>query len=222
VKEMLMTNIFELDAEEERVRRLCDADPRLASLIRTVGPLTITGRRDAFQSLARALIGQQLSVKAANTITERAVAACGGGMTPEAVLAVPEEELRATGVSRPKIGYLMALAQAAADGELDYAKLSGLPDEAVVAALTKIKGVGRWTAEMFLIFSLGREDVLSLGDVGLRRAARWLYGSGEPDPVADEAASVDLAQLGETWRPYRTIASLYLWEAVNRGLVGSH
>jgi DNA-3-methyladenine glycosylase II len=222
VKEMLMTNIFELDAEEERVRRLCDADPRLASLIRTIGPLTITGRIDAFQSLARALIGQQLSVKAAITITERAVAACGGGMTPEAVLAVPEEELRATGVSRPKIGYLKALAQAAADGELDYAELSGLPDEAVVAALTKIKGVGRWTAEMFLIFSLGREDVLSLGDVGLRRAARWRFGGGEPDPVADEAASVDLALLGESWRPYRTIASLYLWEAVNRGLVGSH
>jgi DNA-3-methyladenine glycosylase II len=206
-----MLNLFELEPGEERVRRLCEADPQLAGLVRAVGALTISGRSDTFGALARALIGQQLSVKAAATITERATAACGGVLTSAAVLAVPEEELRATGVSRPKIGYLKALAQAAADGGLDRAVLGALPDEEVVAALTKIKGVGRWTAEMFLIFSLGREDVLSLGDVGLRRAARWLYGNGEEE--------LDLAKLGEQWRPYRSLASLYLWEAVNRGLV---
>ncbi|MFC0212324.1 DNA-3-methyladenine glycosylase family protein [Paenibacillus chartarius] len=108
--------------------------------------------------------------------------------------------------------YIRALAEAMHNDVFDAEALRSMSDEQVIAALTKVKGIGRWTAEMFLIFNLGREDVLSLGDAGLRRAAVWLYGS-------DEEGAPPLEELGRSWAPYRSIASLYLWEAVNRGHV---
>lgn len=204
--------MFELNSADERVRHLCGADPHLARLVEMVGTITIGKRGDLFSSLAKSLVGQQLSVKAAATIIGR-VGEASGGWTPEALLAASEEALRAAGLSKQKLGYIRELAQAVQRKELDYDALSALNDEEAIAALTKVKGIGRWTAEMFLIFSLGREDVLSLGDAGLRRAARWLYAEREGD--------ADLAQLGEKWKPYRTIASLYLWEAVDQGFVGN-
>ncbi|KIL39803.1 hypothetical protein SD70_17805 [Gordoniibacillus kamchatkensis] len=199
-----------MHADDDRVRHLAAADPYMARLTALIGTITFGKRGDLFGSLAKSLVAQQLSVKAAATIVRRVGEVCGE-WTPEALLAAPEEGLRAAGLSKQKLGYIQGLAQAVLRKELDDEALRNMSDEEAIAALTKVKGIGRWTAEMFLIFSLGREDVLSLGDAGLRRAARWLYAEREGD--------VDLAQLGEKWRPYRSIASFYLWEAVNRDLV---
>ncbi|WP_274654494.1 DNA-3-methyladenine glycosylase family protein [Paenibacillus humicola] len=209
-----MSVLFDLHPGEARVRRLGDADSRFADLARLIGPLSVPAQADAFAFLVRSLIGQQLSVKAAATITGRVLQHCGE-LTPGVVLAVPEENLRAAGVSKPKIAYVKGLAGLTERQELDFARFSGMDDAEAVAALTTVKGIGRWTAEMFLIFVLGRENVLSLGDAGLRRAAAWLY----KDAPGGEDAALD--RLGRTWEPYRSIASLYLWEAINRGHVGA-
>ncbi|MBE1445545.1 DNA-3-methyladenine glycosylase family protein [Paenibacillus sp. OAS669] len=207
-----MTSLFELHADEPRLRQLCLQDARLAVLVRAVGPLNVPKRTDGFEYLAKSLINQQLSVKAAATICQRVEQQCGG-ITPDSMLAASEDILRAAGVSRPKIGYIQGLAQLVKQGEIDFAAWDGMSDEEAIEALTKIKGIGRWTAEMFLIFFMGRDNVLSMGDAGLRRAALWLY-EGEKG----NGAAV-LEQQSLAWEPYRSIASLYLWEAINQGHV---
>jgi DNA-3-methyladenine glycosylase II len=209
-----MRFLFQLDPNEPRVRQLCLTDGRFAHLAERIGELTVPAREDVFETLAKSLIGQQLSVKAAETICRRVEEKCGG-FSPESILSISEEHLREAGVSRPKIGYIKGLAHLVKQQELDFESLKALHDDGVVEALTKVKGIGRWTAEMFLIFFLGREDVLSLGDAGLRRAVCWLY---EED--AKNGAGI-LEIHSEKWKPYRSIASLYLWEAINRGHVNA-
>lgn len=207
-----MTPLFDLHPNESRVRMLCSADPTFAILVERIGSLVVPKREQVFRFLAGSLIGQQLSVKAAATIISRVEQLCGD-ITPGSILSVSEEDLRKAGVSRPKIGYMKGLADLVARQELDFGSLHDLADDEVIHSLTKVKGIGRWTAEMFLIFFLGREDVLSLGDAGLRRAVCWLYEEGI------KAGHGVLEIHSEKWRPYRTVASLYLWEAVNRGHV---
>ncbi|WP_158453704.1 DNA-3-methyladenine glycosylase family protein [Paenibacillus beijingensis] len=185
-------------------------------MVERVGSLVVPERANMFEFLAKSLIGQQLSVKAAATIIGRLEELCRD-ISPDSILSLSEDELRKAGVSRPKIGYIKGLAGLIERRELDFGSLPDLADDEVIESLTKVKGIGRWTAEMFLIFFLGREDVLSLGDAGLRRAVCWLYEDGI------KTAPGVLERHGEKWRPYRTVASLYLWEAVNRGHVkGSH
>ncbi|WP_028551483.1 DNA-3-methyladenine glycosylase family protein [Paenibacillus sp. UNC451MF] len=208
-----MTSLFELHADEPRLRQLCLQDTRLAELVKAVGPLTVPKRTDGFEYLSKSLISQQLSVKAAATICQRVEQQCGE-ITPDSMLTASEEALRAAGVSRPKIGYIKGLAQLVKQGEIDFTAWHDMSDGEAIDALTKVKGIGRWTAEMFLIFFMGRENVLSLGDVGLRRAALWLYEGERGDGPALEQQSL-------AWEPYRSIASLYLWEAINQGYVGA-
>jgi DNA-3-methyladenine glycosylase II len=201
---------FDLDSPE--VRALSEADPRLDELARAAGPVGVDNDHDMFVSLARAITGQQLSTKAAATIWGRLV---DGGLTsPEAVLSAGPDELRLRGLSRAKAAYLADLAAHVLDGRLAEAAIGSLDDDAVVAEVTRVKGIGRWTAEMFLIFSLGRLDVLALDDAGLLRAAGWLLDLG-----GRSATAMELAEAGEAWRPYRSVASLYLWAALDRGLV---
>ncbi|MFX3635689.1 MAG: DNA-3-methyladenine glycosylase [Candidatus Pristimantibacillus sp.] len=207
-----MDYLFELSSNEPRVRQLCLVDHQFAGLVDTIGQITVTIRGDAFHYLVKSLIGQQLSVKAADTICRRVEQSCGD-FSPETMLSASEENLRSAGVSRPKINYIKNLAELVLRNELDFISIKDLDNEEVIAVLTEVKGIGRWTAEMFLIFFLGREDVLSLGDAGLRRAANWLYGAeGGLGPAYLEIQSPN-------WKPYRTIASLYLWEAINLGHV---
>jgi DNA-3-methyladenine glycosylase II len=160
----------------------------------------------------RSLIGQQLSTKAAETIFLRLEQLCGK-ITPDVILATAEEDLRIVGLSKNKLGYIRNVAERVKEGALDFRKFGDMDDEEIVRLLTSIKGIGRWTAEMFLIFYLGRQDVVSFGDSGLNRAAEWLYASegsgGQPQ----------LHRKHVHWKPYSTIASLYLWEAINRSLV---
>jgi DNA-3-methyladenine glycosylase II len=203
------TGLHETAAEARH--HLAAADPRLGDLIGRLGPLELPQMREPFVALARSITGQQLSVAAANTIWLRLNTLTS--MTPERIAALPEEDMRAAGLSRSKARYLKDLAARVLDGSLDLERVCTLPDDEVVAEVTRVHGIGRWSAEMFLIFALGRPDVLAVDDVGLLRSAGWLFGLGR------NATPGELAEAGEAWRPYRSLASLYLWHAIAEGLV---
>jgi DNA-3-methyladenine glycosylase II len=191
------------------------ADPVLAELIAAVGTLPDTreGRPDPadhYGALVRSITGQQLSVLAARAIYGRLTARFGDrAPTPQEILDDEPEELRAAaGLSRAKVSYLRSLAEHVISGELELELLDDLPDEQVIAELVAVKGLGLWTAQMFLMFHLERPDVLPVGDLGIRRAIERTYGlDGLPDPAAMEA-------IAEAWRPHRTLACRYLWRSL--------
>lgn len=194
---------------------LAASDPVMAGLIRRIGPMSIEKRRrgrprgDAYGALLRSVIGQQLSVKAAATIFDRVLALFGGEMpTPQALLDADPDALRAAGLSRRKVEYLQDLARHVLSGELEADRLPELPDETVIAEITAVRGLGVWTAHMFLMFHLERPDVLPVGDLGIRNAVRAAYGLDEP-PSPEE-----LERIAEPWRPHRSLACLYLWESL--------
>jgi DNA-3-methyladenine glycosylase II len=193
-------------------RTLARRDPVLRDLIRQHGAcgLADAQHQDPFRALVHAIIAQQLSTKAAATI-ERRVQALFNGRPPTAagLARITDEQLRGAGVSTQKLGYLRDLARRVADGSLDLHRLQGLPDDEVVAALTAVKGIGRWTAEMFLMFRLHRPDVLPVGDLGIVRAVQRAYGLRTP-PTPER-----LMRLGEPWRPYRSVACWYLWASLD-------
>jgi DNA-3-methyladenine glycosylase II len=166
--------------------------------------------KDPYGTLLRSIVGQQLSTKAAATIFGRVIDLFDGHTpTPVELLAIEPEKLREAGLSWPKVGYLRDLAERVEDGRLDLKRLPKLADEDVVAELIQIKGVGQWTAEVFVMFHLGRPDVLPVGDLGIRRAVQLAYGLEElPGPE-------ELRRIAEPWRPHRTLACLYLWRSLH-------
>lgn len=187
----------------------------MAALAVRFGSLNAEERRrgrpdDAYGALVRTIVGQQLSTKAARSIHARLVALFDEQPPkPEHILAADEDTLRAAGLSRPKISYLKDLARRIGDGELDLEALHEASDEEVIFEITAVKGLGRWSADMFLMFHLARPDVLPVGDLGVRRAVEKLYGL--PD-LPDEKT---LRETAEPWRPERTLASLYLWRSLD-------
>jgi DNA-3-methyladenine glycosylase II len=191
------------------------ADPVLAELIASVGPLADgragrPDRDDHYGALVRSITGQQLSVLAARAIYGRLTARFGDRPpTPQEILADDPEALRAAaGLSRAKVGFLRSLAEHVISGELELERLDELRDEDVVAELVAVKGVGLWTAQMFLMFHLERPDVLPVGDLGIRRAIERAYGLGElPDPARMEL-------IAQPWRPHRTLACRFLWASL--------
>jgi len=190
------------------------ADPILGAIIRHKGAcgLAERGTEPRFRSLLRALVSQQLSVKAAATIFSRVLALLPGDDVcprPEAVLQLSPETLRGAGLSRQKASYLHDLSARIVAGTLRLDELDGLSDEQVMTALTAVKGVGRWTAEMILIFQLGRPDVLPVDDVGLLRSIQNVYG------LRRRPSEKQVLRMGERWKPYRSIASWYLWAALD-------
>lgn len=202
-----MESRIELTLTSPEVVHLSAADPTLGALIERVGPISQRLENDGFNSLAGAIVSQQLSDKAATTIWNRVEAALGG-VTPETIVAADTDTLRGAGLSGSKTSFLRDLAERTLDGRLDIDRIATLPDDDIIAELTAVKGIGRWTAEMYLIFSLGRPDVLALDDGALRTTVGWLYGF-------DGAASRDeVARIGEPWSPFRTAASLYLWRGL--------
>jgi len=194
----------------ERARRsLMRRDPRLGALIKRVGPCRLAeGRQvDAFAGLVRVILSQQLSVGAANTIYGRVVTLAGGApmLTPDRMLALDSAALRGVGVSRPKIGYLHDLSERVADGRLDLPALANQSDDDVIEAITSVKGLGRWSAEMFLIFRLNRPDIWPIGDLGIVKGVQKLFGMRRPP------APRTMERLAKPWRPYRSVAAWYLW-----------
>lgn len=180
------------------------ADPVLARLMAQYRGERLVPRGDAFHTLARAVVGQQISVKAAQTVWDRLTATLGA-VTPKAVCAADETRLRGAGLSRQKASYLLGLAEAAP--ALATADWDALDDEATIARLCELRGVGRWTAEMFMIFYLLRPDVLPLSDIGLVNAIRLHYGA-----ALERDAMLTLA---ERWRPWRSVATWYLWRSLD-------
>jgi DNA-3-methyladenine glycosylase II len=199
-------------------KALAAADPTMGALIERIGKIDLKTRLkrraeerppDAYGALLRAIVGQQLSTKAARTIYLRVVDLFGGTTpTPEQLLEAKEEDLRACGLSGRKTEYVRDLAAHVLDGELELDRLDALGDEEVIEEIVAVRGLGRWTAEMFLLFHLERPDVLSGGDLGIRKAIQIEYGLEEMPPPAK------VIEIGEAWRPYRSLASLYLWESL--------
>jgi DNA-3-methyladenine glycosylase II len=187
----------------------------MARLVDQIGRLSVKARKrgrpdDAYGALVRSITGQQLSTKAASTIYGRVTERYGGRTpTPEQILATDPQELRALGLSNAKAAYLRDLAEHIVDGELPIDELAQMSDAKVYELLTAVKGLGRWTVDMFLMFHLGRPDVIPVGDLGIRKAIQIHYGVQElPTPG-------EMEQIAEPWRPHRTLACLYLWESLD-------
>ena len=196
-------------------RALMRADKVLRRVMEAQGPIDSAidrrgSRPDPWEALARAIVGQQLSTKAAKSIWEKLQGQFGGETPdPKSLLRKRSQTLRKAGLSSAKVEFLQDLARRVADGTLDLARLRDLPDEDVIAELLEVKGIGRWTGEMFLIFHLARPDVVSTGDLGIRRAVQTAYGMDElPGPH-------ELERIADEWRPHRTLASLYLWRSLD-------
>jgi DNA-3-methyladenine glycosylase II len=215
------------------VIHLKKADPVLRSIIERVGPCRMQFGPPEFYSLAEAIVYQQLNGKAAETIFERFAALAGEPLTPEGILKLSAEKMRAAGLSKQKTAYLKDLAAKTSSGLLDFARLPGLPDAEVVEHLTQVKGIGAWTAQMFLMFSLKRENVLPTGDFGVRMAMYKHYLDTQPRKTAKKTAKKStpaqksrkrkiklpspeqMEKIAESWEPYRSVACWYLWRSLD-------
>ena len=199
-------------------RALAKDDPTMAALIERIGEIDIEERlrrrneerpADAYGALLRSIVGQQVSTKAARAIYNRVLELFGGKTpSPRRLLSVSEEELRGAGLSGRKVEYIRDLASHVIEGELELDRLGELSDEEAIEEIVAVRGLGVWTAEMFLIFHLERPDVLSGGDLGIRKAIQVEYG------LEEMPAPTRVLEIGEPWRPHRSLASLYLWESL--------
>jgi DNA-3-methyladenine glycosylase II len=191
------------------ILHLKKADPVLAEIIERVGRFRMNYDEPAFQSLAEAIVYQQLHGKAAATIFKRLTDLAEEPLTPEGILKLSTEQLRSVGLSKQKLSYLRDLAARTQAGELNFARLPDLPDAEVIKQLTQVKGIGVWTAHMFLMFSLRRPDVLPTGDLGIQMAIRKHYRKRKlPKPMQME-------KIARCWAPYRSVACWYLWQSID-------
>jgi len=189
-------------------RTLARRDPIMGRIMREHPKVFLARRGEPFLTLARAIVGQQISVKAAQSVWDR-LAACVGDVTPQSVLAKPRPELRACGLSDRKTEYIADLAQHFADGAIHVHRWPEMSDEQIIAELVKVRGIGRWTAEMFLMFNLLRPDIFPLDDLGLQKGIRVAYYSNR------KVALSTMRKLGERWRPWRSVATWYLWRSLD-------
>jgi DNA-3-methyladenine glycosylase II len=189
-------------------RALARRDPVMGGIMRSHPKIFMVRRGEPFLTLARAIVGQQISVKAAQSVWDRLVV-CVGEMTPEKVLLKQRPVLRACGLSDRKTEYIADLAQHFADGAIHVHRWPEMSDEEIIAELVKVRGIGRWTAEMFLMFNLLRPDIFPLDDLGLQKGIRVAYYSNR------KVALSTMRKLGERWRPWRSVATWYLWRSLD-------
>jgi len=197
---------------DEACRHLGRRDRVLKKLIPKFGDACLRSRGDAFTTLARSIVGQQISVKAAQAVWERTCLVAGGAskrLEPTAVLALPVADLRAAGLSARKVEYLADLSRHFTEGLVHSAQWDAMDDEAIIAELVAIRGIGRWTAEMFLIFHLMRPNVLPLDDLGLLKGISVNYFSGEP------VSRAEAREVAEAWAPFRSVATWYIWRSLD-------
>ncbi|MBB4841869.1 DNA-3-methyladenine glycosylase II [Paucibacter oligotrophus] len=200
------------DYWDEACRHLAKRDRVMKKLIPQFGEARLQSRADAFTTLARSIIGQQISVKSAQASWEKFAALMGGAPTkvqPAALLALPVEALRGVGLSARKVDYLKDLAQHFEDGQVHVRQWTQMDDEAIIEELVAIRGIGRWTAEMFLIFHLMRPNVLPLDDPRLLQGISENYFSGEP------VSRAEAREVGDAWAPYRSVATWYIWRSLD-------
>lgn len=183
-------------------------EPAFRKALRRIGYPEPRIRERGYQTLLRAIVGQQVSIKAAASMWAKLQAAVGERVEPAAILAASDEALRGAGLSRQKLAYVRDLATKVDTGEVPLARVGRMPDEEVITHLTHIKGIGRWTAQMFLMFRLGRPDVLPELDLGIQTAVQRAYD------LPQRPAPADVLRIGATWRPHATIASWYLWRSL--------
>jgi DNA-3-methyladenine glycosylase II len=180
----------------------------MASIIATVGPFKPSYHEPTFRALARSIVFQQLAGAAARTIFNRLEAACHGEVTPAAILKLSDAQLRAVGLSKQKLSYIRSLAELTQSGEIDFEKLPAMSDEDIIEHLTRVKGIGRWTAQMFLMFALRREDVMPHVDFGINSAIKKHYRKRKLKPP-------HIDKIAKSWQPYRSIACWYLWRSLD-------
>jgi DNA-3-methyladenine glycosylase II len=190
-------------------RALARRDPVMAAIMRAHPKIFLVRRGEPFMTLARAIVGQQISVKAAQSVWDRVVACVGGEVSPQTVLGRQRPVLRACGLSDRKTEYICDLAQHFANGSIHVHRWPEMSDEEIIAELVEVRGIGRWTAEMFLIFSLLRPDVFPLDDLGLQKGIRVAYFSNR------KVALSTMRRIGERWRPWRSVATWYLWRSLD-------
>lgn len=208
--------ILQIKTTDESVIEVSRGDARFGELVQTIGDIRIPLRTDYLASLVRSIIGQQISVSAASAVYGRLLELLGGKVTVEALLAATEEELREAGLTKRKAEYVKDLAAHIHSGELDLDHIDQYDDKEIMEQLIRVKGIGKWTAEMFLILSLGRPDVLAVDDVGIQRAAQWLYG------VERSERKNNLLAKSSGWAPRRSVVSYYLWEAIHLGYLADY
>jgi DNA-3-methyladenine glycosylase II len=194
----------------DAVQYLCKVDSNLERIIKIVGKYYINIRNDPFQSLVESVIYQQLAGKAANVIYNRFINYYNNKqITPTLILNSPNDNLKKVGLSNRKIDYLKDLALHVYDGRINLEELPKMNDDEIINKLVNVKGIGRWTSEMFLIFSLGRQDILPVTDLGVRKAIQKIYSLSElPKPNI-------MMEIAKPWRPYRSIATWYLWKSLS-------
>lgn len=205
-----------IKVDDPAVVELCHADPFIKKLVHTIGDIELPLRPDYLLSLVRSIVGQQISVQSATAIFGRLEILLDHHVTAENILEKSDEQLREVGLSVRKVEYMKDLSGKIVLGEINLNKLDDLDNASVVKQLTSVKGIGKWTAEMFLIFSLRRMDVLALDDIGIQRGAKWLY------QVDQSERRRILLEKTEVWSPHLTIASIYLWSIVDLGFISQY
>jgi DNA-3-methyladenine glycosylase II len=193
---------------QHAIEHLKAADPVLAGIIASVGEYQMRRLEPNFDTLVRSIANQQISGKAAKSILGRLLEACGQELTPERVLRLSPQKMRSLGFSRQKTAYIRDLARHVRDGKLDFEALRQMEDAAVIARLTDVKGIGVWTAHMFLMFALERPNILPVGDLGVQNAIKRHYRKRKVTPK-------HVAQVGKAWHPYCSVATWYLWRSLD-------
>lgn len=200
-----------LNESSVSIQHLCNRDKRLAKVICMVGPITYSSQADGFAFLIHEIIEQMLSIKAGQKIYNRLFSLCDGNITPSALNNLSDEEIRNIGTSSSKVSYIRNITNAIIDGSLVLEDLNTLSDEQVISKLTALKGVGTWTAKMFLLFALNRDNILPFEDVAFLQSYKWLYKTTDCSPGAVKAKC-------KKWAPYSSIASRYMYRALDLGL----
>ena len=199
------------DLNDEKVQYLIRTDKTLERLIRYIGTSELAMEQDGFKCLVKYIVGQQISDKARETIWQR-ICTIFGNVTPDIMFSTGTSDLREVGLSSRKVEYIKILAESVVEKRINFEEFKNFSNEEIITRLTALKGIGQWTAEMYLIFSLGRENVLSKGDGTIRRTIQWMYG------LEDLPSSKELAKFFINWNEYATIVSSYLWKSISLGL----
>lgn len=206
-----MQKLIILDKSSASIQHLCEKDKRIAKVISMLGPITYTPHTDGFAFLIHEIIEQMLSIKAGQKIYSRLLLLCNGEITPTALNNLSNEQIKSIGTSSSKVSYIRNITNAIVDGSLILEDLNDISDEQVISKLTALKGVGNWTAKMYLLFVLNRDNVLPFEDVAFLQSYKWLYKTSECSPAAVKAKC-------KKWAPYSSIASRYMYRALDLGL----
>ena len=209
-----MSNIITLNAEHPAMKTLCKRDKRLAKVVRMVGTITYKPYEDSYAFLVSQIIGQMLSNKVADVLCQRLTSLCDSSVTPAAVEQFSDDEIKSIGISANKVRYIRALTEAVREGQLEFDAFSDMDDAAVIRSLTAIHGIGQWSAKMYLIFVLNRQDVLPYEDAAFLQGYGWAYKT-------DDFSKESIEKKCRKWKPYSSLAARYMYRALDMGLTKS-